>query len=185
MRGTTMSPANCACPRSFSAASRREPTGRPHPARRRLGDVAHRWAPRPARRPPRRCRVARAAAEVAVEAALDLVGARQLARLQERGHRQQHPGRAEAALEGGVARERVLEAANSSARRDPRPSGRRGPPRPRRGSSRRTRAAVDEHRARAAHLHLAGALGAGQPEPVAEKVEQQLLRLDLADGAAR
>ena len=41
--------------------------------------------------------------------------------------------------------------------------------------------AVDEHRARAAHLHLARALGAGQPETVAQKVEQQLLRLDLAN----
>ena len=43
---------------------------------------------------------------------------------------------------------------------------------------------VDEHGAGAADLDVAGALGAGQAEPVAEQVEQQLLRLDVADDLA-
>src|SRR5947209_946677 len=39
---------------------------------------------------------------------------------------------------------------------------------------------VHEHRACPADLDVAGALRAGEPEVVAEQVEQQLLRLDLA-----
>ncbi len=46
------------------------------------------------------------------------------------------------------------------------------------------RAPVDEHRAGAADLDVAGALRAGEPELVAQDVEQQLLRLDLADDGA-
>ena len=40
--------------------------------------------------------------------------------------------------------------------------------------------AVEQHGARAAHLHLAGGLRALQVEAIAQEVEQQLLRLDLA-----
>ena len=42
---------------------------------------------------------------------------------------------------------------------------------------------VDEHGAGAAHLHVAGALGAREAQPVAQHVEQQLLGLDV-DGRA-
>src|SRR5581483_9254564 len=38
---------------------------------------------------------------------------------------------------------------------------------------------VDEHRARAAHLDVARALGAGEAQTVAQDVEQQLARLHL------
>ena len=93
-----------------------------------------------------------------------------------------HAGRAEAALERRVARERVLEPLElGPLAQDPRWSAPRGPPPRRRGRSRRHRPPVHEHRARAAHLDVARALGAGQPEPVAQEVEQQLLRLDLDD----
>ena len=44
--------------------------------------------------------------------------------------------------------------------------------------------AVDQDGACAAHLHVARALGAGQPERVAEEVEQQLLRREVADDLA-
>src|SRR5581483_2496113 len=49
-------------------------------------------------------------------------------------------------------------------------------------SERRARAhrtAVHRQRAGAANLHVAGALGAGQPQLLAHHVEQQFMRLDL------
>ena len=42
-----------------------------------------------------------------------------------------------------------------------------------------TGSAVDEHGAGAADLDVAGALRAGEPQSVAQHVEQQLLRLDV------
>ena len=148
--------------------------GRRHPARE-LGDGLEDPA------------VARAAAEVAVEAPLDLLLVRaQLAVLEQGADREQHPRRAEAALERGVAGERLLE---------PLELGPLGEPLDRRHlaparvggevAARADRQAVDEHRARAADLDVARALRAGQPERVAEEVEQQLLRLDLAHDRAR
>src|SRR5262249_5685653 len=40
------------------------------------------------------------------------------------------------------------------------------------------RIAVEKHGAGAAHLHVARALGAGQPESVAQHVEEEVLRVD-------
>ena len=94
-------------------------------------------------------------------------------------HREQQPRRAEAALDGRVLGERLLE---------PRELGQLGEPLDRQhlaavgvGRERAARAhrqAVEQHRARAAHLHLAGALRAGQPLVLAQEVEQQPVRLD-------
>ena len=47
------------------------------------------------------------------------------------------------------------------------------------------RLSVEEHRAGTAHLHVAGALGARQAEPVAQDVKEELLRLDLTHHGAR
>src|SRR5512132_3531902 len=121
MRGTTMSPANCALPRSFSPASRRG-TERPIAPRpswaswsrlisgRHPGELGH------GRHDPA---VARAAAEVAGEAALDLLDARELPRLEERGDGEQHAGSAEPALQRRVAGERVLQAVELGFLRQP------------------------------------------------------------------
>src|SRR5581483_9888296 len=129
--------------------------------------------------------VAGAAAQVAGQGVLELLLVRrQLAVLEQRADGEQHPGRAEAALERGMAGEGVLE---------PRELRSLGEALDRRHlaaggvdrevAARADRQAVDQHRARAADLDVAGALRPGQAERVAEEVEQQLLRLDLADDA--
>ena len=97
------------------------------------------------------------------------------------------PGRAEAALHGGVAGERLLELRRTAPLARPSIVRHLAPVRV--GGEQAAGAdglAVEQHRARAAHLHLAGGLRALQVEAIAQEVEQQLLRLDLAhDGACR
>ena len=103
----------------------------------------------------------------------------QLTRLQECGHREQHARRAEAALQRRVTRERVLQpfelgrSASPSMVSTSRPLGVS-----RRGSSRRNRLFVEQHRAGAPDLDVAGAFRTGQPQPVAQVLQQQLLRPD-------
>src|SRR5205085_6680028 len=98
-------------------------------------------------------------AEVAGQAALDLLLAVELARLEQRGDREQHPRRAEAALQSSVAREGLLEPLELGPLREP--LDRQDV---RAGGVRREEAAgadglpVDEHGAGTAHLHVAGAL---------------------------
>src|SRR5262245_58045409 len=210
MRGMTTSPANCAWPRSFSAASRRGAERPTSPARTpgrsttltaaRPGIlVLHRYdrraccdAKRDAGRPgPSRLHpgeladgledplVPRAAAEVPGEALPDVLDGPELPCRDERLRGEEHARRAEAALESRVARERVLEPGELLALREAfdrqditavRVGGQR--------AARTHRSSVEKNRARSADLHLAGALRAGQAEPVAEQVEEQLTGLD-------
>jgi len=110
----------------------------------------------------------------------DLLDARQLARLQKRVHREQHAGRAEAALKSRMAREGVLEPFELGSLGQPLDGQHLAPL----GVSReeatgRDRSSVYQHGARPAGLHVAGPFRAREPQSIAEEVEQQLLRLDL------
>ena len=129
--------------------------------------------------------VAGAAAEIAGQSVLDLLLAAELALLEQRVDGQEHAGRAEAALQRGVTGESVLQPGElrpfgeAFDRRHVLSVGIRG-----QVAARADGKPVHEHRACAAHLHVARALGAGQPERVPEEIEQQLLRREVADDLA-
>ena len=90
------------------------------------------------------------------------------------------PGRAEPALEPVVLDERLLDRVQPVAAREPldrRHLGALGLEREHRAALHR--APVDEHGAGAALARVAADVRAGQPEPVAERVDEQRPPLDL------
>jgi hypothetical protein len=94
----------------------------------------------------------------------------------ERASRQQHPGGAEAALDGAALGERLLHGVEASVTLEP--FHRQHLASVRLDREIRARAhggTVHQHRAGATHLAVAGALGALEPETVAQHVEQQRL----------
>src|SRR5579872_2170608 len=170
MPAISMSPTYCACPRSFSAASLRGLETPTSPSARRSSTLVSVIEPGQlaCRREDRA--VARAAADVALEAVADLLLGAQLAGVAQALERQQQAGRAVAALQRRVAHEGVLElrelgglreALDGQHRASARLDGEVG--------ARAHRPAVDQHRARAADLDVAGALRAGQSEPLAQE----------------
>src|ERR1019366_7812874 len=123
--------------------------------------------------------IAGATTQIAVEAVADVLLGLQLAGVAQALDRQQQTRRAIAALQRGVAYEcrlelgelrRLCETLDCQDLSTVRLDGEVG--------ARAHGSAIHEHRAAAAHLHVAGALRPGQAEPLAQEVQQELLRLD-------
>ena len=115
----------------------------------------------------------------AAATALVLVRA-QLPVLEQRADGEQHPRRAETALEPGVPRERLLQPFEFRPLGQPLDRGHFATARvDGEVAARADRKTVDEHRARAADLDVARALGPGELHAVADHVEEELLGLDL------
>ena len=180
IRGSTMSPANSAWPRSFSAASRR---GAERPIWRTAvrSTVLIRRPPR-SRGRPRGCPGSRCSGRGCPRARAG--SARLVAELAARpaataivssipGVQNPHCTAAWRVNASSSGTKRSCSRRPSIVRTS-RPCGVGGEE-----AARADRLAVDEHRARAAHLHLARGLRALQVEAIAQEVEQQLLRLDL------
>src|SRR5437867_10396924 len=128
-------------------------------------------------------RVAGAAAEVAFERGADgvAVGARLALQEGERG--QEHSGRAEAALHGAVAHERVLQRVQAAvALEAPQRHHRAAAQAGGQHQARRHRPAVEQHRADAAHALVAAFLDVEDAERLAQQLEQRLVgaHVDLA-----
>ena len=120
-------------------------------------------------------RVAGAATEVARQRLADLVVARVGAARKQVDRRDDEPRRAEAALDGACVDERLLDRMQAPPSRQPFdrrhlvPVGLHGEHEA--GAHER---AVEQHRARAALTLLAGVLGAGKPELLAQREEERL-----------
>src|SRR2546425_1125768 len=125
-------------------------------------------------------RVARAAAEVALERRAEVVTARARAAFQEGEHGEQHAGRAEPALHGAVPHERLLERMEPALALEPADGEDRAPSRGgREHEAARHRPAVEEHGARAADALAAAFLDVEDPERVAQDLEQRLAGPDV------
>src|SRR6266566_873667 len=131
-------------------------------------------------------RVARAATEVALERGADRLAIGPRLALEEGQRRQQHAGRAEAALHGAVAHERLLQRVQATvalqpAQRDDGAASQPGGQNEARGH----RPPVEQHRADAAHTLVAALLDVEDAERVAQQLEERLVgaHLDLARAA--
>ena len=100
---------------------------------------------------------------------------------QERDRRQDHPGRAEPALQPVLGPERLLDRVHRAVLREPFDGLDRGPVSlDGELGTRLHRLVVDEHRARAALAGVAADLRAGQRRDLSEEVDEQEPRFDLA-----
>src|SRR6266704_2977918 len=125
-------------------------------------------------------RVARAATEVALERGADRLAIGPRLALEEGQRRQQHAGRAEAALHGAVAHERLLQRVQATvalqpAQRDDGAASQPGGQNEARGH----RPPVEQHRADAAHALVAALLDVEDAQRVAQQLEQRLVRAHL------
>src|SRR2546428_517832 len=125
-------------------------------------------------------RVARAAAEVAFQRGADRLAIGPRLALEEGQRRQQHAGRAEAALHGAVAHERLLQRVQATvalqpAQRDDGAASQPGGQNEARGH----RPPVEQHRADAAHALVAALLDVEDAQRVAQQLEQRLVRAHL------
>ena len=125
--------------------------------------------------------VAGAAADVALQRLLDLVLGRARVLAQQRGRAHQHPRRAVAALERVVLVERLLQRRQLAVLAEPldgldaravRLDGEQ--------HAALHEHAVEDHRARAAVAGVAADVAAGQVEVVAQEMDEELARLDVA-----
>ena len=125
--------------------------------------------------------VAGAAAQIARQAFADLVVGRERIFLDQIGRGHQHARRAEAALQGVMLVERLLQRVQLPMRAealDRLDAAAVGLHREHQAGAHAV--AVDQHRAGAAHAVLAADMGAGQPERVAQEIGEQQARLDRA-----
>src|SRR2546428_5615864 len=125
-------------------------------------------------------RVARAAAEVALERGADRLAIGPRLALEEGQRRQQHARRAEAALHGAVAHERLLQRMQATVALQPaqRDDGAASQPRGQ-DEARGHRPPVEQHRADAAHALVAALLDVEDAQRVAQQLEQRLVRAHL------
>src|SRR3990172_8533428 len=124
--------------------------------------------------------VAGAAAEVALEAVPDRVRSARLAAVEERDGGEHHPRRAIAALQRVVVVERLLDRVQDAVGGEPFDRRELGPVRldSEHGAGLHG-LAVEQHRAGAARRGVTADVRAGQPEALAEHVDEQLARLEL------
>ena len=121
-----------------------------------------------------------AAAEVARQRDADLLLAGRVRPVQQRARRDQHPGRAESALDAAAVQERDLERIQPGVAGEPLDRGDRAP-----GGlegevgARVHRLAVEQHHAGAALGVVAALLRAGQADRAAHGVEQAQMRVEL------